>query len=176
VHIEYEVYTGDAIRMKELPFVVGVLADLSGKPVKPLPGLKDRLFPEVNRDTFNDFLKAVAPHLEFDVDDKITNDTSKKIPVTLDFGHISDFTPEKLVKNIISKDKDGKDIKLLEELMDKRARLSQLLRKTDGNDQVSKSLWEIIRNTEERQKAREAATHTGGDEKGETPAEETSNG
>ena len=54
VHITYDVEIGDAIEMKELPFVVGVLADLSGKPDEPLPRLRDRKFVEIDRDNFND--------------------------------------------------------------------------------------------------------------------------
>ena len=53
-HLAYEVQVGDAIAMKELPFVVGVLADLSGKPEESLPGLRDRKFVEIDRDNFND--------------------------------------------------------------------------------------------------------------------------
>ena len=153
VQIEYEVYIGDSIRMKELPFVVGILADLSGKkPEEALPPIKDRTFTEVNRDNFNAFLKSVEPHLEFTVADKITNDPNNKISVKLDFQNIDDFTPGKLVDKVDE----------LKQLLEKREKLSRLLAKLDGNTQVSKQLWEIIANTEARQKTHEDADRASG--------------
>src|SRR5947209_7662884 len=61
VHITYDVEIGGAIQLKELPFVVGVLADLSGKPEEPLPRLKDRKFTEIDRDNFNKVLAGMKP-------------------------------------------------------------------------------------------------------------------
>ena len=61
VHITYDVEIGDAIEMKEIPFVVGVLGDLSGKPDEPLPRLKDRKFVEIDRDNFNKVLEGMKP-------------------------------------------------------------------------------------------------------------------
>ena len=63
--------------MKELPFVVGVLADLSGKPEEPLPQLKDRKFVEIDRDNFNKVLAGIKPRLAFQVDNKLQDDGSK---------------------------------------------------------------------------------------------------
>ena len=60
VQITYDVETGGAIQKKELPFVVGVLADLSGQPDEPLLPLKDRKFVEIDRDNFNDVLAAIG--------------------------------------------------------------------------------------------------------------------
>src|SRR5207253_2005389 len=60
VHLTYEVEVGGAIQMKELPFVVGVLSDLSGKPDEPLPRLKDRKFVEIDRDNLDKVLAAKA--------------------------------------------------------------------------------------------------------------------
>ncbi len=56
VHITYDVEIGDAIEMKEIPFVMGVLSDLSGKPEEPLPRLRDRKFVEIDRDNFDSVL------------------------------------------------------------------------------------------------------------------------
>lgn len=56
VQITYDVHIGDAIEMKELPLVVGILSDLSGKPEEPLPKVKDRKFVEIDRDNFNDVM------------------------------------------------------------------------------------------------------------------------
>jgi type VI secretion system protein ImpB len=77
VQITYDVETGGAIEKKELPFVVGVLADLSGQPDKPLPAVKDRNFVEVDRDNFDKVLAKMAPRLVFKTDNKLTNDDTK---------------------------------------------------------------------------------------------------
>ena len=74
VHITYDVEIGDAIEMKEIPFVVGILADLSGKPEEPLPRVKDRKFVEIDRDNFNAVLKGMKPRLAFRVDNKLTDE------------------------------------------------------------------------------------------------------
>ena len=74
VHITYDVEIGDAIELKELPFVVGVLADLSGKPEEPLPRLKDRKFVEIDRDNFNKVLAGMKPRLAFQVDNTLQDD------------------------------------------------------------------------------------------------------
>jgi type VI secretion system protein ImpB len=68
---------GDAIEMKEIPFVVGVLADLSGKPDEPLPKLKDRKYIEIDRDNFNNVLEGMKPRLAFKVDNKLTMRTPR---------------------------------------------------------------------------------------------------
>jgi len=70
VHLTYEVEVGGAIQLKELPFVVGVLSDLSGKPDEPLPRLKDRKFVEIDRDNFNKVLAGMKPRLAFQVDNE----------------------------------------------------------------------------------------------------------
>src|SRR5262245_66426065 len=79
VQITYDVETGGAIEMKELPFVMGVLADLSGKQEQPPPNLKDpkRKFVEIDRDNFNDVMKGTNPRLAYKVDSKLTNDDTK---------------------------------------------------------------------------------------------------
>src|SRR4051795_4837788 len=77
VHITYDVEIGGAIQLRELPFVVGVLADLSGKPDEPLPRLKDRKFVEVDRDNFNKVLAGTKPRLAFQVDNTLQRDGSK---------------------------------------------------------------------------------------------------
>src|SRR3990172_10136732 len=77
VHITYDVEVGGAIEMKELPFVVGVLADLSGKPEETLPRLKDRKLVEIDRDNFNAVLKGTKPRLAYRVDNRLTGDDTK---------------------------------------------------------------------------------------------------
>ena len=136
VHITYDVEIGDAIEMKELPFVVGVLADLSGKPDAPLPRVKDRTFVEIDRDNFNAVLKGIKPRLAFRVDNKLTNDDTR-LAVELRFNSMDDFEPEAVVNQV----------EPLRKLLETRRQLASLLAKTDGNDRLSERLQEIISNT-----------------------------
>jgi type VI secretion system protein ImpB len=155
VHITYDVEIGDAIEMKELPFVVGVLADLSGKPDEPLPRLRDRKFVDIDRDNFNDVLKGAKPRLAFKVDNKLTNDDSK-LAVELRFNNMDDFEPEQVVNQI----------EPLRKLLEVRRQLSDLLAKTDGNDRLNERLQEIISNTELLQKIGQEAGIEVADDKG----------
>jgi type VI secretion system protein ImpB len=140
VHITYDVEIGDAIEMKELPFVMGVLADLSGKPDAPLPRLRDRKFVEIDRDNFNDVLKGMKPRLAFRVDNKLTDDDTK-LGVELRFQNLDDFAPERVAEQV----------EPLKKLMEVRQQLKGLLAKTDGNDRLAERLQEIISNTEKLQ-------------------------
>src|SRR5688572_12427764 len=81
VQIKYEVEIGDALELKELPFVVGVLGDYSGQrdADDPLPPVKDRRFVTIDRDNFNDVLREMKPRLAFRVDDKLTGNPDQKI-------------------------------------------------------------------------------------------------
>src|ERR671936_1783951 len=86
VHITYDVEIGDAIELKELPFVMGVVGDFTGQPVEPLAKLKDRKFVEVTPDNFDDVLASMKPHLAFTVENKLSEDPNVgKLAVNLDF-------------------------------------------------------------------------------------------
>lgn len=146
VQITYDVEIGDAIQMKELPFVVGIMADLSGKPAEALPKLKDRKFVEIDRDNFNDVLASCAPRLALRVDNKLAKDDSK-LNVELSFRDIDDFGPVEVVKQI----------EPLRKLFEARQRLMDLLSKLDGNDKLDALLQEIVENPE-TQKALKAST------------------
>jgi type VI secretion system protein ImpB len=137
VQITYDVEIGDAIQMKELPFVVGILSDLSGKPVEALPKVKDRKFVEIDRDNFNDVLASIAPRVAFRVDNKLSDDDSK-LSVELQFKNIDDFNPAEVVKQI----------EPLRKLFEARQRLMDLLAKLDGNDKLDALLREIADNPE----------------------------
>jgi type VI secretion system protein ImpB len=140
VHITYDVQIGDAIEMKELPFVMGVLADLSGKPDEPLPRLRDRKFVEIDRDNFNEVMKGTKPRLAFRVDNTLTDDDTK-LGVELRFQDIDDFSPERVAEQV----------EPLRKLIEVRQQLKGLLVKTDGNDRLAERLQEIISNTEKLQ-------------------------
>src|SRR5512140_1077969 len=74
VHVTYDVETGDAIEVKELPFVMGVLGDFTGQPETPLPKLKERKFVEVTPDNFDSVLEGMKPHVSFSVENKLSED------------------------------------------------------------------------------------------------------
>ncbi len=140
VHITYDVEIGDAIEMKEIPFVVGVLADLSGKPDEPLPKVKDRKFVEIDRDNFDNVLEGMKPRLAFRVDNKLTGDDTK-LNVELRFKSLDDFHPEQVVKQVAP----------LQKLVEARHRLSDLLNRLDGNDKLDELLQGVIASTESLQ-------------------------
>lgn len=137
VHLTYDVEVGGAIEMKELPFVMGVLADLSGQPDEPLPKLKDRAFVEIDRDNFNSVLAASKPRLAFQVENELQQNNTK-MNVELRFNHLDDFHPESVAQQI----------EPLRQLVEARQRLSGLLSKMDGNDKLEALLQEVLHSTE----------------------------
>jgi len=157
VQITYDVEIGDAIEMKELPFVGGILADLSGKPEKPLPKLKDRKFVEIDRDNFNDIMAAIGPRLAFQVENRLTDDGSK-LNVELKFSHMDDFDPVNVLKQVTP----------LRRLYEARQRLTDLLTKLDGNDELDELLQDVVANTPQLE---ELKTQTGNEAGDEAPAE-----
>ena len=137
VQITYDVETGDAIEMKELPFVLGVLSDLSGKPEEALPRLRDRKFVEIDRDNFDAVLRGMKPRLAYRVDNKLSDDNTQ-MAVELKFNSLDDFEPEQVVRQV----------EPLRKLLETRLQLQALLAKMDGNDKLTDKLQEIISNTD----------------------------
>ncbi len=133
VSITYEVETGGAIEMKELPFVMGVLADLSGNPAQPLPRLKERKFVEVNPDNFDTVLKSAQPRLQFTTDNKLNPDGSK-LAVELKFESLEDFSPDKVAEQV----------KPLRELLELRTKLADLRGRLQGNDKLEEILQQTL--------------------------------
>ncbi len=138
VQITYDVEIGGAIENKELPFVVGVLADLSGKPEEPLPKLKDRKFVEIDRDNFNRVLEGMKPRLAFRVDNKLGGKEDTQIGVELKFKSMDDFHPEQVATQV----------EPLRKLIEARRRLAELRNKLDGNDKLDELLQDVISSTE----------------------------
>jgi type VI secretion system protein ImpB len=145
VHITYDVEIGDAIELKELPFVVGVLGDFSGKPDQPLPRLKDRKFIEVDRDNFNQVLAGMKPRLAYRVGNQLAADGTQ-MNVELRFNSLEDFEPDNLVQQV----------EPLRQLVEARKRLSDLLSKMDGNDRLEELLQEVIENSGAQKQLSEA--------------------
>jgi type VI secretion system protein ImpB len=137
VQITYDVETNGAMQKVELPFVVGVLADLSGKPKEPLKPLKDRKVVAIDRDNFNDVLAKATPRVAMKVDNKLTDDNTK-LAVELNFKHIDDFEPARVAQQVGP----------LRELLEMRQKLTQLLSKMEGNDKLEELLGEVLANTE----------------------------
>ena len=136
VHLTYDVEIGDAIEAKELPFVVGVLGDFSGKPDEPLPKVKDRKFIEIDRDNFDQVLASQKPRLAYSVENKLTNDGSK-MNVEMRFSSMDDFTPDRVVRQV----------EPLRKLVEARQRLSDLVSKMDGNDKLGELLEDVMKNS-----------------------------
>jgi type VI secretion system protein ImpB len=141
VQIKYEVEIGDALELKELPFVVGVLGDYSGKPDEPLPPVKDRRFVNIDRDNFNDVLREMKPRLAFRVNDKITGNPDNKLNVELRFNNIDDFSPEAIVKQVDP----------LRKLAETRHELEMLKAKMDGNDKLVSLLEKVLESSDLKQ-------------------------
>src|SRR5450432_3446452 len=133
VHITYDVETGGAIEKRDLPFVVGVLADLSGMPEKPLPALKDRKFVDIDRDNFDAVLKKINPRIAFKVANKLSEDDTK-LGVELRFESMEDFHPARVANQIDP----------LRKLLDVRKSLANIRSSLIGNDKLEGLLQEII--------------------------------
>jgi type VI secretion system protein ImpB len=141
VQITYDVEIGDAIEKKELPFVGGIMADLSGKPEEPLPRLKERKFVEIDRDNINEILAASKPRLAYQVDNVLT-ETEGKLNVELKFEKLEDFEPGAVVNQVSA----------LKTLLEARTALSDLVAKLDGNDDLDALLQKVVHNTEDQTK------------------------
>ena len=140
VHITYDVEVGDAIELKELPFVMGVFGDFTGQPEQPMPVLRDRKFVEVTPDNFDQVLDKMSPHLAFSVDNKLSNDAGQ-LKVNLNFKELADFEPEQVATKI----------EPLKKLLDLRTNLSDLRGSLQGNDKLDEMLHDVVSNTEKRQ-------------------------
>jgi type VI secretion system protein ImpB len=156
VQITYDVEIGDAIVMKELPFVVGIMADLSGHPEEALPPMKERKYVEIDRDNFNDIMKAIGPRLALRVDNKLVKgengDGNEKLSAVLNFSNLDDFGPLQVLKQI----------KPLADLFEARTKLADLLTKLDGNDALDALLRDVVKNSEGMQQIK-ASTGGNGD-------------
>jgi type VI secretion system protein ImpB len=137
VQITYDVEIGDATEKKELPLVVGLLADLSGQPLVPPPKLKARRLIEIDRDNFNEVMGKIAPRLDISVPDTYKGEGNLK--VELNFTEFDHFHPESIVKQVPR----------LAKLLEVRQQLRDLLGKLDGNDELDALLENIVQNSEE---------------------------
>jgi type VI secretion system protein ImpB len=143
VHVTYDVEVGDAIEMKELPFVLGVLGDFTGQPEQPLPRLRERKFVEVNPDNFDQVLEGMKPHLSFSVENKLSEEPdAPQLKVDLHFKSMDDFDPENVAKQV----------KPIRELLDLRTKLADLRGSLQGNDKLEELLMDAVSSSEKLEK------------------------
>src|SRR5437773_512094 len=133
VHITYDVETGGAMKAVELPFVVGVLADLSAQPKEALKPLKERKAVFIDRDNFNKVLAQSGARLALRVPNKLT-DPNSKLAVELNFKNMDDFGPARVAEQIGP----------LKQLLDMRHELTQLLNRMEGNDKLEQLLADVL--------------------------------
>jgi type VI secretion system protein ImpB len=158
VQITYDVETNGQMQKTELPFVVGVLADLSGKPSEALKPLKDRKVVNIDRDNFNDVLARATPRAAVTVKDKLTGGDGK-LAVELNFKHIEDFEPAKIAEQVPA----------LREILDMRKQLTQLLSKMEGNTKLEKLLADVLSNHDKAQKLAQLMGGKGAEPAAEAP-------
>lgn len=143
VQVSYDVEIGGAIELKELPFVMGVLADLSGQPKEALPRLKDRRFVEITPDNFDAVLDSMKPHLAFSVENKLSEDSNAgQLKVDLNFKSMDDFEPDAVAKQV----------KPLKDLLDLRTKLSDLRGNLQTNEKLDELLLDAVSNTDKLNK------------------------
>jgi len=134
VHITYDVEIGDAIVQRELPLIVGILADLSGKPKEALPPIKERAFVFIDRDNFDDVMAGSQVRLAYSVANAISGEEGATTNLELEFHSIEDFTPLSLVKQI----------PITNTVYASRCRIRDFMAKLDGNDPLDAILDEIL--------------------------------
>ena len=134
VHIEYEVETYGSRQKVELPFVMGVMSDLSGKSHVEKKPIDKRDFVEFDMDNFDQRMEAIAPRAAFNVDNTLTGDGGK-LSVDLTFKGIEDFSPGQIAKAIPS----------LAKLLEARQQLNDLLLYMDGKDGAQDLLDKVLK-------------------------------
>ena len=156
VHIEYEVETFGALQKVELPFVLGVLSDLSGKSHVEKKALGERDFVEFDMDNFDQRMAAIAPRAAFNVDNTLTGDG--KLSVDLNFKTIEDFSPGAVAKSVPA----------LAALLEQRQQLNDLMLYMDGKDGAQELLDKLLKDPDllKALAAAKSAKASGADEAG----------
>lgn len=132
VHIEYDVELYGAEKKVELPFVVGVMADLSGKPADPLPPVADRKFLEIDVDNFDERLKAAKPRVAFTVPNTLTGEGNLQVEMT--FQSMDDFSPAAVARKVDA----------LNKLLTARTELANLLTYMDGKSGAEELVTKLL--------------------------------
>ena len=136
VQIEYDVEVYGAEKSVQLPFVMGVLADLSGQPADPLAPVADRKFLEIDVDNFDERLKSMKPRVAVQVPNTLTGEGNLSVDMT--FESMDDFTPAAIARKVGS----------LNKLLEARGQLSNLLTYMDGKTGAEELLANVLKNPE----------------------------
>lgn len=134
VQIEYDVELYGAEKKVQLPFVMGVLSDLSGKPTEPLPPVADRSFVSIDVDNFDQVMKSMKPRVAFSVPNMLT-EQGGNLAVDLTFEKMDDFSPGSVARSV-----DG-----LKELLEARQQLANLLTYMDGKTGAGNLISQVIK-------------------------------
>lgn len=132
VQIEYDVEVYGSQKTIQLPFVMGVMSDLSGNPTEKLPGVADRKFLEIDVDNFDDRLKSMKPRVAFAVPNTLTGDGNLMCDIT--FESMDDFSPAEIAKKV----------EPLRKLLETRTQLSNLMTYMDGKSGAEELLGKIM--------------------------------
>lgn len=132
VQIEYDVELYGAAKKIQLPFIMGVLSNLAGKPADPLAPVADRKFLEIDVDNFNDRLKAMQPRVAFTVPNTLTGEGNLAVDMT--FESLDDFAPDAIARKV----------EPLRRLLEAREQLSNLLSYMDGKDGAEALIGKLL--------------------------------
>ena len=155
VNISYDVEVGDAIVQRELPFIMGVLADLSGDGASDLKDLKERKFTEITPDNFDKVLKASNAKLTYSVDNRLSEgDDAGKLGVNLKFESFEDFSPERVAQQV----------EPLAELLEKRRQLADLRGKLAANYKLDQALQAALGDEEKMAQLKDEMSAEGDDD------------
>ncbi|AUG02796.1 type VI secretion system contractile sheath small subunit [Pseudomonas sp. 09C 129] len=133
VQIEYDVELYGAEKKVQLPFVMGVMADLVGKPAEPLPAVADRKFLEIDVDNFDSRLKAMKPRVAFNVPNALTGEGNLSLDIT--FESMDDFSPAAVARKVDA----------LNQLLEARTQLANLLTYMDGKTGAEDMIMKVIK-------------------------------
>lgn len=136
VQIEYDVEVYGAEKKVQLPFVMGVMSDLSGKPSEPLPPVADRKFLPVDVDNFNDRMKSMKPRASFPVKNTLTGEGNLMVDLT--FESMDDFSPDRVAERV----------EPLARLLEARTQLANLLTYMDGKTGAEELVGQIMNDPE----------------------------
>ncbi|MHB8473101.1 MAG: type VI secretion system contractile sheath small subunit [Gammaproteobacteria bacterium] len=133
VQIEYDVELYGAEKKIQLPFVMGVLADLSGKPAEALPAVADRKFLDIDVDNFDSRMKAVKPRVAFQVPNSLTGDGNMSVEIT--FENMDDFSPAAVARKVDA----------LSKMLEARQQLANLVTYMDGKSGAEDLIAKVLK-------------------------------
>jgi type VI secretion system protein ImpB len=140
VQLTYDVEIGDAIEVKELPFVVGVLGDFAAQSKQEQGKVRDRKFVNIDMDNFDDVMEGMAPRAAYRVKNRLTPEGGE-LGVDIEFRKFEDFRPESVVQQV----------EPLRKLQEARSKLADLRNKLAGNEKLEDLLNDVLSSTENLQ-------------------------